>query len=106
MRSTPHIEAEIRFLTTEEGGRRGYVVSGYRPQFFYDGQDHDAVHEFPDADRVLPGQTVRVHITFFHPENHIGRLYPGKKFSIREGVQVVAEGRVTNILNLEGPPGE
>ena len=37
------IEAEITFLTSEEGGKKLPVFSGYRPQFYYDGHDWDAV---------------------------------------------------------------
>ena len=33
------IEAEIRYLTTEEGGRKHGVISGYRGQFYYGGDD-------------------------------------------------------------------
>lgn len=103
MKVGPHIEAEIRFLTTEEGGRQGYVASGYGSQFYYDGEDHGAFHEYPDVDRVFPGETARVHLTFLHPEYHIGRVYPGKEFQIRDGIRVVASGRVTKILSLESP---
>ena len=30
----PDVEAEITFLKTDEGGREGYVLSGYRPNSF------------------------------------------------------------------------
>ena len=33
------IEAEIRYLTTAEGGRQTGPFSGYRGQFFYEGDD-------------------------------------------------------------------
>ena len=39
------VEAHITFLRTEEGGREKPVRTGYRPQFFYQGEDHDAIHE-------------------------------------------------------------
>ena len=42
------IEAEIRYLTREEGGRRTGVCSGYRGQFFYEGDDYDGFQYFPD----------------------------------------------------------
>lgn len=40
------IEVEIRYLTTEEGGRRTGVFSGYRGQFYYGGNDYDGVQFF------------------------------------------------------------
>jgi len=39
-----HFEAVITFLRTEEGGRASPVFTGYRPQFFYGGEDWDAVN--------------------------------------------------------------
>jgi translation elongation factor EF-Tu-like GTPase len=98
--SKPDVEAELTFLRTEEGGRRGFAQSGYRPQFFYDGEDHDAVQEFVDRGRVYPGDTVTVRLHLLHPELLYRRLRVGDGFKIREGERVVAHGRVTRILNL------
>jgi hypothetical protein len=94
------IEAEITFLRTEEGGRRGPAVAGYRPQFYYDGQDWVAVQHYGDVEAVLPGQTVLAYLAFLSPECHVGKLYPGKEFLIREGERVVAQGHITRILDL------
>ena len=94
------IEAEVRFLTTAEGGRRGPVKSGYRGQFFYDGLDWDASHDYPDVGWVQPGDTVRSFICFMSPEKHVGKLFPGKEFSIREGQKIVGKGKITNLLKL------
>jgi translation elongation factor EF-Tu-like GTPase len=101
MEGEADIEASIRFLSTHEGGRRGFALSGYRPQFYYDGQDHDAVQLFPDVERAYPGQTIRSLVTFLHPAFHWGKLHPGKAFRLREGHRVVAESLVTKLLNLE-----
>ncbi|WP_417395852.1 hypothetical protein [Gimesia chilikensis] len=40
------IEAEVYYLTTEEGGRNNGVRNGYRGQFHYDGGDHDGGSSF------------------------------------------------------------
>lgn len=95
-----HAKAELTFLTTEEGGRRHPVESGYRGQFHYDGRDWDAQHSYPGREAVRPGETVTVLLTFFNPEAHRGRIYPGKEFEIREGRTVVARGRITRVLRL------
>jgi translation elongation factor EF-Tu-like GTPase len=95
-----HIEAEIYFLRTEEGGRKGPAFTGYRPQFFYDGEDWDAVQEYPDVSEVRPGDTVRALVSFLSPEYHRGRVYPGMSFAIREGQRVVGRGRVLKILGM------
>lgn len=99
---TPDIEAEITFLTTEESGRETAVFSGYRPQFYYDGCDWVAIQNYIDViEPVMPGQTVTTHLSFLTPQTHVGKLYPGKEFLVREGQKVVARGIVTKILNLK-----
>jgi len=50
----PELEAEIYYLTTEEGGRNSYVVSGYRGQFHYNGKDWDAPQEFIVCNPLSP----------------------------------------------------
>jgi translation elongation factor EF-Tu-like GTPase len=95
------IEAEITFLTTEEGGRKTPAYSGYRPQFYYDGHDWDAVQNYVNVKEVYPGQTVITQLSFASPECHFGKLYPGKEFLIREGQKIVGRGKITKILDLE-----
>ena len=95
------IEAYIIFLSTEEGGRKGPAFSGYRPQFYYDGHDWDAIQFYPDVSEVYPGQAVRAEVSFMSPECHVGKLYPGKEFLVREGQKIVARETVTKILALE-----
>jgi elongation factor Tu len=96
----PDVEAQITFLRTEEGGRQCVALSGYRPQFFYDGEHHDAVQEFMDKERVYPGDTVTVRLHFLHPELLYTRVHVGDSFKILEGARIVAHGEITRILNL------
>lgn len=95
------IEAEITLLTTEEGGRKTPAFSGYRSQFYYDGHDWDAVQNYIGVTEVYPGQTVTAQLAFLSPQCHVGKLFPGKEFLLREGQRVVGRGKVTKILNLE-----
>ncbi len=95
------IEAEITFLPTEHGGRRGYAATGYRSQFYYGSHDWDVHHEYPDAARVNPGETVRAFLSFLSPDEHMGKVVPGMPFLIREGQRVVGYGCVRRILDLE-----
>ena len=44
----PQIEAELYYLTEEEGGRKTPVGNGYRGQFYYNGKDWDAPQQFMD----------------------------------------------------------
>jgi translation elongation factor EF-Tu-like GTPase len=50
------VEVEVTFLPADHGGRIRVVFSGYRAQFYYDGRDWDAVHEYPDVEQVELGQ--------------------------------------------------
>ena len=95
------IEVTLTLLPTEHGGRNGPAFSGYRPQFYYSGQDFDGVHEYPDVGSVNPGDTVKAFIVFLSPAYHLGKLKPGTAFLIREGQRVVGYGAVTQILDLE-----
>jgi hypothetical protein len=76
-------------------------MTGYRPQFSYDGRDWDAIQMYPDRECVYPGETVIAYIAFLSPEDHKGKLFPGKEFQVREGSRVVATGCVTKILELD-----
>ena len=95
------IEAEIYFLTPEEGGRSTPVFTGYRPQFYYNEQDWDASHIYPETDLVKPGETVRAYLGFLSPKEHYGKVYEGMDFLIREGARTVGKGTITKIIELE-----
>lgn len=96
----PDIKVQVTFLTHQEGGRRGPVFSGYRPQFFYNGHDWDAVYTFPEREEVPLGVTTTAYLTFLSPEMHIGRVYVGMRFEAREGQRVVGRGIITKIIDL------
>jgi hypothetical protein len=34
------------------------------------------------------------------PQEHVGKLHPGKEFEIREGARTVGRGRVLRIIEL------
>ena len=97
------VEAEIRYLRTEEGGRRTGVCSGYRGQFFYEGDDYDGFQYFPhipDNALVELGTTVRALIRFRQErwqEVHSKRITVGMPFQIREGNRTVGRGIVTKV---------
>ena len=99
----PDIEAEIRFLTTDEGGRQTGVTSGYRPHhdFGLEGTQVDAAHVYDNNEWVHPGETVIAGLAFppITQEHLVGRLQEGLEFTVQEGARIVGRGRVTQILN-------
>jgi elongation factor Tu len=98
-----HIETVLTFLPSAHSGRTTPVYSGYRPQFYYNGEDWDATHEYVGVEQVRPGDTVTTRLTFISPQYHVGRVFAGMPFLIREGNRVVGYGRVTHVLDLVLP---
>jgi len=94
----PELEGEIYYLTEQEGGRKGYVKSGYRGQFYYNGRDWDAPQEFKDKEICNPGEIVKVRLQTSSPDFHVGQFYVGQDFETREGVKTVGQGKITQIL--------
>jgi translation elongation factor EF-Tu-like GTPase len=101
--STPtrDVEASIFFLSEKDGGRKKGAMTGYRPQFYYEGHDWDAEHEYPDVTMAMPGQKVRAYLRFMSPAEHFGRVYAGMPFLLREGSKIVGYGVITALLDLE-----
>ena len=97
------IEAEIRYLTTEEGGRRTGICSGYRGQFFYEGDDDDGSQYFPDlpdGTMVSLGKPVRALIRFrqeMWAAVHAKRITVEMPSEIKEGNKTVGQGVVTRL---------
>lgn len=94
----PELQADIYYLTEQEGGRKKPVASGYRGQFHYDGKDYDAAQQFLEKDWCHLGESVQVLIQTASPQIHAGQFYEGKAFEIREGAKVVGKGVVTKVL--------
>jgi translation elongation factor EF-Tu-like GTPase len=95
------VEVQITFLPTAQGGKTRPVTTGYFVQFFYDGQNWDAIHTYPGREWVNPGESVTAYLAFLTPEHHRGKLYPGKTFEVREGFHTVATGIVTKVIELD-----
>ena len=100
----PELEADIYYLTEQEGGRKyqgvrkGAVVTGYRGQFHYDNHDWDAAQQFLDKEWCELGDTVKVLMQTLSPHFHYGKFFVGKEFEIREGARVVGRGKITRVL--------
>jgi len=59
----PDFEAEVRFLTTDEGGRQGPAMQRYRPDIHYDDDEADGLwmvwpRFIDDSGQELPKDTV------------------------------------------------
>ncbi len=97
----PELEGEIYYLTEQEGGRKSFVKSGYRGQFYYNGRDWDAPQEFIDKEICNPGETVKVRLQTLSPDFHVGQFFVGQTFETREGAKTVGKGNITKILRQD-----
>ncbi len=94
---TPHTKfnAEVLFLTKEEGGRHTPFFTGYRPQFYIRTTDVTGVVKLPEgAEMIMPGDNITVEVELITPV----AIENGLRFAIREGGRTVGAGVVTNIL--------
>src|SRR3954468_7716711 len=90
----PAFRADLALLTAAEGGRRGPVRTGYRPQFHLRTADVVGVLDLGPSGRAAPGERVAATVRLEHPEP----LEVGLGFAVREGGRTVAEGTVTALL--------
>ncbi|GGT42882.1 elongation factor Tu [Streptomyces purpureus] len=93
---TPHLafEAEVYFLSKDEGGRHTPVFKGYRPQFYVNTADVTGTMAF-DEEMVMPGDRVSTKVELIVPI----ALERSQRFAIRESGRTVAYGRVSKITH-------
>ena len=101
--------AELKYLTTEQGGRKTPAYSGYRPQVKFDFTEMQTSGQqtFIDKEIVYSGETVNAKIKIVSPDYFAGYLKEGMKFEFREGATIIGTGQITNIINdkLDKPAG-
>lgn len=93
--------AELKYRTTENGGKQTPVHSGYRPQIKFDFEEIQASGQqtFIDKEIVLPGETVTAKIKILSSNFYTGRLTEGLNFEFREGAKIIGTGENKNIVN-------
>ncbi len=97
-----HVIAEVRLLSTAEGGKTNSISGSYRPNhnFFDDTNTKMTIGalEIPAGIRVQPGETIILPITFFWWPELSGQIYPGREWRIQEGPKIVGIGIVKEVL--------
>lgn len=102
--NNPDFIAQLKFLTTEESGRKKAARSGYRPHIEFEHYPEyltSGYQQYLDKEEVLPGEKVVAAIKILGTEYFSKRLYPGKKFKFCEGPRIVGLGTITEVLNTE-----
>ena len=93
----PDIVAELTFLPTAEGGRKGPTP----PDFFgcpfgFGGEYFDVRFDLSEIGSIAPGASVRAPAKFLNPKLIKDRLSVGSEFILWEG-RVIGRGRVLEI---------
>jgi len=93
----PHTRfvASVYLLSTEEGGRRTGLTTGYRPQFYFRTTDVVGNVELHDTALALPGDSVEMTVQLGKPI----AMTAGLGFAIREGNRTVGAGSVRELLD-------
>jgi hypothetical protein len=94
--------ADLKYLTTEEGGRKTPVFStGYRPQikFDFDEMQTSGQQTFLNKEIVYPGDTVEAAIRLLSVEHFENTLIEGMTFEFREGSKIIGTGKIIDIFN-------
>lgn len=94
--------ASLKYLSTEEGGRKTPVfATGYRPQikFDFDEMQTSGQQTFFNKDIVYPGETVDASIRMISVDHFAYSLTKGMEFEFREGSKVIGTGKIIDILN-------
>jgi elongation factor Tu len=89
----PHRQcrAELYLLTAGEGGRRGAIRTGYKPQLYVGATSVTAT--LGAAGELTPGERAQVELAFERPV----ALEAGVRFALREGGKTVGAGVITAV---------
>lgn len=100
---TPHskFEAEIYYLSKDEGGRHTPFFSGYRPQFYFRTTCVTGTAKLIGAEMCMPGERVKLAVELHKPIAMEG----GDRFAIREGGCTVGSGIVVATETTASPQG-
>ncbi len=94
--------AELKFETTENGGRKTPVQSNYRPDIEFENYRENwtsGQQTYIGKEIVYPGETINAEIKITGTEYFSGRLFEGMKFEFSEGSRIIGFGKIIKITN-------
>ncbi|MCZ4410666.1 hypothetical protein O3Q51_17755 [Cryomorphaceae bacterium 1068] len=101
---TPDFIANLKYLSTEDGGRRGFANIGYRPlvKFPFSKYYTSGEQIFSDREKVFPGETIKAQIRMVDKVSYKGCLEVGMEFEFCESPTMpVGKGEILEIHNDE-----
>ena len=90
--------ARIRLIATADGGRVGPIASGYVTLVGIDEKLSSVSVHFAEVDRVDPGGEEVVELFFSDPEHLGGRIRPGARVTLNEGLRRIGDGVIIELL--------
>ena len=98
------VEAEISLLSTEDGGRKTGIRSGYRPNHFFENPDNTPSPgsyigeiQFSDLEFLLPGERRTGIVVFLRGGKIDSYISVGREWFINEGGRRIGHGKVLAI---------
>lgn len=104
MNKNPDFKAKLIYRTTENGGRKGFSNSGYRPQVEFDHIPNFSTsgqQVFLEKESVLPGETINAEISLLTHFGLVGNLSINDTFNFCEGSKIIGSGEIIEILNKD-----
>ena len=98
------VRAEIKFLSSEEGGRKTPVTSRYRPNHvILPSKIGTSIGQimFEGDQWVNPGEEVEAEIQFMNFAALVDHIKKGFEWDIYEGPRLVAKAKVIEVLRYE-----
>lgn len=96
--------AKITLLSTEEGGRRTAIGTGYRPNHVFEYRDDGSFAtfigeiQFENMEEIKPGEEGDVIVYFLKMPAIIPFLTTGRKWWLHEGQRLVGVGEIYSIV--------
>ena len=101
MKNSNCFEAQVYFLTEEEGGRKTGFYTGFRPVCFLRTADIACDLVLPEKTRIgMPGDNITIKIRLC---NNLP-IEKGLKFALRESGKTIGHGIISNILKNDSIP--
>nr|XP_002731781.1 PREDICTED: elongation factor Tu, mitochondrial-like [Saccoglossus kowalevskii] len=95
LKAHQEIEAQVYFLSKEEGGRHKPLTTNYTPVMFSYTWDTSARISLPeDKEMVMPGEDIKVNMSLLKPM--VTEI--GQRFTLRDGKITIGTGVITSIL--------
>ncbi len=96
------VRANIRLLSTAEGGRAAPIRGRYRPNHNFFAPDNRNMTvgfvDLPGGSELSPGESIDISIRFLDWPGLEGQIYPGREWRVQEGAKLVGIGTVIEVL--------